>query len=122
MRFGWDLRARAFPDSVFGVQINGDVVVLATGFKKPEISFFQDELFPEGYEVRLSVSCVQLFADSPPLPSPPASEFVSAELLDGRLVGSTDKLGVSERYWDCVRCVYHSVCIHILTAIWFVRI
>ncbi|RDX45747.1 FAD/NAD-P-binding domain-containing protein [Lentinus brumalis] len=31
-------------------EIKGDVVVLATGFKKPEISFFKDELFPEGYE------------------------------------------------------------------------
>ena len=106
------------PDSVFGVQIKGDVAVLATGFKKPEISFFQDELFPEGYEVRKLVVCVQQFADSPP--SLPASEFVSAELLDGRLVGSTDQLGVSERYWDCVCCVHHSVCP--LTNLVFVRI
>ena len=75
---------------MFGVQIKGDVVVLATGFKKPEISFFEDELFPEGYEVPVfkSVVCVQQFADPPP--SPPASEFVSAELLDGRLVGFTN--------------------------------
>ena len=45
-------RARILADTDC-VQIKGDVMVLATGFKKPEISFFQDELFPEGYEVRV---------------------------------------------------------------------
>ena len=66
------------------------------------------------------VVCCQQFDDSPP--SPPASEFVSAELLDGRLVGSTDQLGVSERYWDCVSCVHHYRCIQELTNLVFVRI
>ncbi len=32
-------------------QIKGDVVVLATGFKKPDIGFFKDDLFPDSYEV-----------------------------------------------------------------------
>ncbi|KAH9850906.1 FAD/NAD-P-binding domain-containing protein [Lenzites betulinus] len=31
-------------------EFDGDVVVLATGFKKPTIDFFKEELFPEGYE------------------------------------------------------------------------
>ncbi|KAI0821751.1 FAD/NAD-P-binding domain-containing protein [Trametes gibbosa] len=31
-------------------KFDGDVVVLATGFKKPTIDFFEDALFPEGYE------------------------------------------------------------------------
>ena len=32
--------------------MEGDVVVLATGFHKPEIGFFEEELFPEDYDVR----------------------------------------------------------------------
>ncbi|KAL7278190.1 hypothetical protein ACG7TL_008164 [Trametes sanguinea] len=28
----------------------GDLVVLATGFKRPQFDFFQDELFPKGYD------------------------------------------------------------------------
>ncbi|KAH9895874.1 FAD/NAD-P-binding domain-containing protein [Cubamyces lactineus] len=31
-------------------EYDGDVVVLATGFKKPELSFFKDNLFPDGYD------------------------------------------------------------------------
>ncbi|KAI0643289.1 FAD/NAD-P-binding domain-containing protein [Trametes meyenii] len=31
-------------------EFDADVVVLATGFKKPQISFFEDDLFPEGYD------------------------------------------------------------------------
>ncbi|KAI9058979.1 FAD/NAD-P-binding domain-containing protein [Trametes sanguinea] len=31
-------------------EYDGDVVVLATGFKKPELTFFKDNLFPEGYD------------------------------------------------------------------------
>ncbi|KAL1943656.1 hypothetical protein VTO73DRAFT_4101 [Trametes versicolor] len=31
-------------------EYTGDVVVLATGFKKPTIDFFKDEVFPEGYD------------------------------------------------------------------------
>lgn len=30
---------------------HADVVVLATGFKKPSIDFLPQDLFPEGYEV-----------------------------------------------------------------------
>ncbi|KAI0710915.1 FAD/NAD-P-binding domain-containing protein [Earliella scabrosa] len=31
-------------------EIKGDVVVLATGFKKPTVEFFKDDLFPEDYD------------------------------------------------------------------------
>ncbi|KAH9933997.1 FAD/NAD-P-binding domain-containing protein [Epithele typhae] len=31
-------------------EIQGDVVVFATGFKKPEVNFFKDDLFPESYD------------------------------------------------------------------------
>ncbi|KAH9934002.1 FAD/NAD-P-binding domain-containing protein [Epithele typhae] len=31
-------------------EIQGDVIVLATGFKKPAVDFFKDDLFPESYE------------------------------------------------------------------------
>ncbi|KAI0759240.1 FAD/NAD-P-binding domain-containing protein [Trametes elegans] len=31
-------------------EYNGDVVVLATGFKKPQIEFFKEDLFPKGYD------------------------------------------------------------------------
>lgn len=35
-----------------------DVVVLATGFKKPDVAFLPDDLFPASYEVRwLCVRC-----------------------------------------------------------------
>lgn len=32
-------------------EIRADVVVLATGFKKPSVDFLPGDLFPEGYEV-----------------------------------------------------------------------
>ena len=43
---------------------HGDVLVLATGFHKPQISFFEEDLFPESYDVCL-LSCeqCQTFAD-----------------------------------------------------------
>ncbi|CDO73859.1 hypothetical protein BN946_scf185016.g16 [Trametes cinnabarina] len=31
-------------------EYEGDVVVLATGFKKPQLTFFKENLFPEGYD------------------------------------------------------------------------
>ncbi|KAI0652799.1 FAD/NAD(P)-binding domain-containing protein [Cubamyces menziesii] len=31
-------------------EYDGEVVVLATGFKKPALSFFKEDLFPEGYD------------------------------------------------------------------------
>ncbi len=36
-------------------EYDGDVLVFATGFNKPEISFFKEDLFPESYEVRWPV-------------------------------------------------------------------
>lgn len=37
------------------------MIVLATGFQKPEIGFLPDDLFPEGYEVCfLSVTSVRV--------------------------------------------------------------
>lgn len=31
-------------------EVQGDIVVFATGFEKPKIDFLEDGLFPEGYE------------------------------------------------------------------------
>lgn len=35
------------------LQFDADVVVMATGFHKPDISFLPDDLFPKGYDVRI---------------------------------------------------------------------
>jgi hypothetical protein len=32
--------------------VEADIIVLATGFEKPDIGFLEEGLFPEGYEVR----------------------------------------------------------------------
>ena len=34
-----------------GAKFDADVVVIATGFKPPDMSFLPKELFPEGYDV-----------------------------------------------------------------------
>jgi hypothetical protein len=31
-------------------ELQGEVVVLATGFKRPSLDFLPDDLFPEGYD------------------------------------------------------------------------
>ena len=33
------------------VEVDADLVVLATGFKRPEVGFLPGELFPQDYEV-----------------------------------------------------------------------
>ena len=45
-------------------QFKADIVVLATGFKKPVIDFLPKDLFPEGYDVRqLLLVCLEREVD-----------------------------------------------------------
>ena len=40
---------------------NADVIVLATGYEQPSVEFLPNDLFPEGYEVCVSLSfCIGL--------------------------------------------------------------
>ena len=39
------------------LQYEADIIVLATGFKKPEVNFLEDDLFPEEYDVHVSLNC-----------------------------------------------------------------
>ena len=54
-------------------EYEGDVLVLATGFQKPEIPFFEEDLFPESYEVRHYSQCLWTFADLSSYHSAPIS-------------------------------------------------
>lgn len=41
---------------LFVQYLDADIIVLATGFEKPDISFLDDGLFPDGYEVGFPLS------------------------------------------------------------------
>ena len=57
--------------------IPADVIILATGYKKPSVDFLPDDLFPEGYEVRDRHWCGDCNAYELP-----ASGFVPAKFFD----------------------------------------
>ena len=56
-----------------------------------------EELFPEGYEVRVPSVNRRVGADKGA-----EAESVPAEFLDGGMERALDELGVYERDWDCV--------------------
>lgn len=80
------------------LQFDADVVVLATGFKRPDMSFLPKDLFPEGYDVSIKTDCT----GRPVLMLGVAAEPVPAEFLHGGLVGVVDELGIHERDRHCV--------------------
>ena len=62
--------------------------MFATGFKKPDIGFFKDDLFPDSYEVRLGLRMLHALNTNQRVQIAPESLF--AELLHGGLVHLND--------------------------------
>lgn len=103
--------------------LDADVIVFATGYKKPSLDFLPGELFPEGYEARLrlisfwclpyTLCCIILAPGS-----------LSPEFLNRGLVSPDDKYGVPQCYWDSwalVSSLFHNavgIKRDILTCVW----
>lgn len=82
--------------------IKADVVILATGYKRPDISFLPRELFPEGYDASSCCSSLRMLLTG----MLSEAESVSAKLLHRRLVRFDDEFVVSQCYrhsWPFVR-------------------
>ncbi|THG98025.1 hypothetical protein EW026_g4088 [Hermanssonia centrifuga] len=85
-------------------EFGADIIVLATGFKKPDVNFIEKDLFPEAYEAILYSlrKCIEFLIDC----IHTATESVPADFFYRGLVDIDDQFGLPECDRDCVSATH----------------